>query len=393
MKKYTADYIFTKSSSFEENIVIIAQDNGVIIELDDVHNHDQNTIQSFSGALVPGFINTHCHLELSHMKGIIDTGTTLLPFIEQVVKYRHFEADIIANAIEQADREMYENGIVAVGDISNSLDSLRAKSTSKLFYYTFVEYFDLLNPNLTNAIIKQYDAVYEGQSDHNQNKKSAVPHAPYSVTQALFAHINAINDKNSTVSIHNQETVAENILFLTGEGAFKNFFSKINNPLLEFKPMYKPSIYYAMENMRSDQKVIFVHNTMTTKEDIEAAHRWNDQVFWATCPNANLYIENKLPDYKQFIDSNANITIGTDSLTSNWHLSIWKEIAAIKKYCSYIKLEDIMTWATINGAKALGYDAILGSFEKGKNPGIVQVDVTKDGRDFIIGQSKPNRIA
>jgi aminodeoxyfutalosine deaminase len=127
---------------------------------------------------------------------------------------------------------------------------------------------------------------------------------------------------------------------------------------------------------------------MTTKDDILAAQSWNKDIFWATCPNANLYIENRLPDYQVFLDTNATVTIGTDSLTSNWQLSIWEEIKTIRRYQSYVPLETLISWATINGAKALGYDDRLGSIEVGKTPGLVLI--SGDLQD--IKNTNPSRI-
>jgi cytosine/adenosine deaminase-related metal-dependent hydrolase len=75
---------------------------------------------------------------------------------------------------------------------------------------------------------------------------------------------------------------------------------------------------------------------------LQSANMWNKNIFWATCPNANLYIENRLPDYKIFLDADAIVTIGTDSLTSNWQLSIWEEIKTIRKYQSFVKLESFI---------------------------------------------------
>ncbi|MFN0214191.1 MAG: amidohydrolase family protein, partial [Saprospiraceae bacterium] len=119
---------------------------------------------------------------------------------------------------------------------------------------------------------------------------------------------------------------------------------------------------------------IFVHNTLTSKANIEAAHAWSPNVFWATCPNANLYIENRLPDYKAFIQTNARVTIGTDSLTSNWQLSILEEMKTIARYQSYVPFDTLLRWATLNGAQALGFDDTLGSLEVGKTPGIVLIE-------------------
>ncbi|MBP6681145.1 MAG: amidohydrolase family protein, partial [Saprospiraceae bacterium] len=108
--------------------------------------------------------------------------------------------------------------------------------------------------------------------------------------------------------------------------------------------------------------------------DIEAAQSWSDQVYWATCANANLYIENRLPFYKHFIDAGARMTIGTDSLTSNWQLSILEEMKTISRYQSYVPFETLLQWATLNGAMALGMEDTLGSLDKGKTPGVLVLD-------------------
>jgi len=372
--KITADYIFTSDGKLTEDIVLITDQNGKILSLDPVSNHDMASLRRLKGMIVPGFINTHCHLELSHMKGMVNSGTGLLPFLNRVVSFRDIDPDIIAQAIIDGDEEMYENGIVAVGDISNKTDTAEVKSTSKVDYYTFVEMFDFLQPSMTENTIAQYVPVMEGQSDHGNNKKSYVPHAPYTVTPELFRYINEKNLSGATVSIHNQEISDENQLFINGQGGFTDFYTGFGMKLDHFIPTGKTSIHYILENLVPGFKTIFVHNTNTNKEDIEAAMRWNKEIYWATCPNANLYIENRLPDYKVFLDTDAKMTIGTDSLTSNWQLSIWEEIKTIRKYKSYIPLETLLTWATMNGAEALGYQKNLGSFEVGKTPGLVHIE-------------------
>ena len=370
--KFCADKVFI-DGRWQDNMVLVTDEKGRILLINKEEEHFSILVHRVKGALVPGFVNTHCHLELSHMKGKVDSGTGLIPFIKNVVTQRDVEKEIIKKAISDADKEMYQNGIVAVGDISNKTDTTAVKSRSKMSYYTFVEMFDFMQPNMTDTAIKQYRKVFERQSDIRFNKKSLVPHAPYSVSPALFKYINDNNPNGATISIHNQETQAEMDLFANGVSDFTRFYEGFGMKMDGFKPTGKSSIDYILKHLSPSFKTIFVHNTLTTREDVLAAMAWNKQVFWATCPNANLYIENRMPDYQVFLDTNANMTIGTDSLTSNWQLSIWEEIKTIKKYQSYIPLETILTWATLNGAKALGFDDRLGSFEKGKTPGIIHI--------------------
>lgn len=383
MKKITADLILPVSGEPIKNGVIVLDDHGKILSVDQRSKHDPASLEHHKGMLIPGFINTHCHLELSHMRGKVDTGTGLIPFISAVVQFRDFPEIEITKAIRQADQEMYDAGIVAVGDISNKTDTAAQKAVSPIHYYTFVEMFDFLSENMTDGEFEKYIAVYNTLDSENGNKKSVVPHAPYTVSEKLFQKINKINRIGQTVSIHNQETPSENELFESGKGELLDFYKNIGMPLTTFSPPHQTSIHYAITHMDPLCKSLFVHNTLTTTADIEAAQSWSPNVYWATCPNANLYIENRLPDYKAFIDMQARMTIGTDSLTSNWQLSIFEEMKTIARFKSYVPFHTLLKWATLNGAEALGYEQSLGSFDIGKTPGVVLLE----GVDEISWQS------
>ena len=218
MKLYSADFIFdVVNVRFLQNHVLIM--NGAEVEdflpLDSSHTD----VHHFEGILCPGFVNSHCHLELSHMKGIIPSGTGLINFLTKVVNLREFPILEIQSAIENADREMFESGIVAVGDISNTADTVDRKRESSIRYYNFTELFDLLNPAITAMTIERYAKVYAA----HEGSKSYVPHAPYTVTKGLFDFIKTANKELSTVSIHNQEVADENALFIDGGGRFEEF--------------------------------------------------------------------------------------------------------------------------------------------------------------------------
>lgn len=371
MRKITADWVYPIHQSPIKEGVVIVSEQGKIEKLDIRSNYNEDELEIHSGIIIPGFVNTHCHLELSHMKGKVHTGTSLIPFITSVVQQREANEATIQEAIAGADTYMYEQGIVAVGDISNVTDTFAQKSKSKLRYYTFIEFFDFLQEENTSLEFDKYKAAYDALDLANGHQKSCVPHAPYSVSPKLFEAINLVNEgPRKTVSIHNQETLPENQLFLEKKGGFIDFYKGFGISLEHFEVTKQASIYYALQYMDPQHRTLFVHNTLTTAVDIQAAQAWSDQVYWATCPNANLYIENNLPNYQAFIDNKAKMTIGTDSLTSNWQLSILDEMKAIAKYQSYVPFETLLEWATLNGAKALGFEKDLGSIEVGKSCGL-----------------------
>jgi cytosine/adenosine deaminase-related metal-dependent hydrolase len=152
-----------------------------------------------------------------------------------------------------------------------------------------------------------------------------------------------------------------------------------------FKPSGKSSLQNYFERLNTAKQKILVHNTFTKERDIEYAIR-NTQsanpdssdLSWCLCVNANQYIEKALPPVDLLRKHNALIVLGTDSLASNWSLSILDEIKTIYRHFPHIALEEILQWATLNGAKALQMDDQLGSFEKGKNPGVVLIQKADD---------------
>src|SRR6201996_8515553 len=121
MKSFKADYVFPVCADPIKNGVVTVDDTGTIISVADHHPPDsKGKIEQFKGIICPGFINAHCHLELSHLKNKIPPGDGLISFIKSIQSIRNTENSNISEAATKADQEMYENGIVAVGDICNS---------------------------------------------------------------------------------------------------------------------------------------------------------------------------------------------------------------------------------------------------------------------------------
>ncbi len=381
MKKLTADWIYPVTSAPLKNAILVIDDDGKILGIEQSTDIGSADVQYYPGAIIPGLINAHCHLELSHLAGVSPTGTGLITFLLRVVHHRAQDPQQISDAIDSYDRQMWESGIQAVGDICNTLDTSPRKAHSKIRYHNFIEMFDLWQEDQTEAHFQNYRQVFEEMYLKIHDKKSAVPHAPYSVSPLLFSKINQLNASlnDISISIHNQETSAENQFIRDATGPFVDFYRQLGIQSHTQKPYGKNSINYALEQMNPAQNILLVHNTLSREEDICFAQKWSDQIYWVSCPNANLYIENRLPDYRLFTEAGAKICLGTDSMTSNWQLSIWEEMKTIKKYQSGIPEEELLRWATINGARALGFESDLGSLEVHKKPGILIAPADQNG--------------
>ncbi len=367
-RNITADFIHTGNSGFVSNHLIVVDSSGTILEFRKASPEELDACEYYPGILLPGFVNAHCHLELSHLRNEFSSGTRLIPFLKSVVQHRESPVELIQESIQNADREMLLEGIVAVGDISNKTDTFEVKRKSSIQYKTFIEAFDFLQDEKAGYFFEQYKKVYEALGNL---PGTMVPHAPYSVSKSLFKRINELNAGSpGVISIHNQESTDEDLLFRYKEGGYPGFWESFGFPMDQFEITGKDSIYYTMEHLDPKHPLLLVHNTCTTAQQVSDAIQWNPNVFFVSCPNANLFIENRMPDYSSLISAGATICIGTDSLSSNWRLSILNEIKTILQYNSWLKLGELLKWATFNGAKALQMDSALGSIESGKRPGI-----------------------
>ena len=132
MRFLSADYLFTLKDEPIKNGVIQVDNLGKIIEIfNDRSFVTSHKIEVFNGVICPGFINSHCHLELSHLKGLANTIQDFSQFISLVKSRDNFSKNKIYDAIQQAEREMFDNGIVAVGDICNTVDTIHQKKKQK----------------------------------------------------------------------------------------------------------------------------------------------------------------------------------------------------------------------------------------------------------------------
>lgn len=355
--------------------VLVTKSNGEIIEIISEKNAGEN-VEIFKGIISPGFINAHCHLELSHMKGFIDEKTGLVDFVFKVVNERHFPGEEILVAINKAENEMLQNGIVAVGDICNNLSTLPQKQKNNLAYYNFIEASGWLPSVSKTRFERALDLYNEFKILNSKFKISIVPHAPYSVSEELWKFIIPYFE-SKVVSIHNQETSFEDEFFLQSSGDLLRMYAMMNIDNSHHVATKKSSLQTYFSKLSKAASVILVHNTFTKQADIDfiklTTQNLQLKTFFCLCVNANLYIENAMPPIEMLMQNNCNIVLGTDSLASNWSLNLIDEMKTIQNKFPNISLEKMLQWATTNGAKALLMDN-LGSFEKNKKPGILLIE-------------------
>lgn len=375
MKCYTADRIHNGFHFEPEGKVLVFDEDDTFLGIKDIDSVISAEITRFEGTLMPGMVNVHCHLELSHTRGLIPEQTGLVHFLGEVVRNRTLNATEKAALVTQAVLSLQSSGCIAVGDIVNGTDTLAVRPVADMHFHTFVETMGFVPGAAAQRFTSSARILeaFEGNSIHKKGyrlRQSMVPHAPYSVSPQLFERINDLDEK-SLLSIHNQECAAENEYFNTKTGAMRDLYRALKIDDDWFLPTAKNSLPSYLQYISSGHGLILVHNTCMDASDIEVLRHKKIDVSLCLCPNANLYIEGRLPDVELLADSGLNICLGTDSLASNHQLSIYEEVLQLKRHFPDIGEERLLAWASSAGARALRMDDIIGSFREGTRPGLV----------------------
>ena len=373
-RKIKGRNIFTGYSFTGPEHVLVVSEEGIVESIIPEAEAGGDT-EFFDGIICPGFVNAHCHIELSHLKNKIPQHKGLVNFVQEVMTQRNAGNEEKLIAMQEAAAELYESGTVAVGDICNTTDSLFLKKESRLHWSNFTEVSGFVNAGAQKRFDEANEVLQTFNLQLSTSQNSLVPHAPYSVSKKLFALI-ADAMINKTVSIHNQESPEEDRLYIDKEGDFLALYKNFGIDISGFAPTGISSMQSWLPYFKKARKIISVHNTFTQAEDILFAKEMmqTDQLYFCLCPNANLFIENKLPPIELLIQHNCNIILGTDSYAGNTQLNIFEEIKTIQNNFPDIPFETILQWATLSGAKALSIENKFGSFEKGKEPGVVLIN-------------------
>lgn len=379
MQLLTAERIHDGYKWMPAGTTLVIADDGVIT---DILDHPADDTQVLDGWLVPGFVNAHCHLELSHMKGVVPRATGLIPFLKSIPQHRNDHSDEQKWAARSAAfTTMLESGVVAVGDIANTADTKDLRESGNMHFHTFVEAL-----GFTHGAHERAFAYAKGicdelamQNGHSSMlRQSVTPHAPYSVSADLFRLIGEA-ESGGLISVHNQESMDEDLYYRAKQGHVPDLLGLFGIDDSYFQPTAKSSLQSYLPWLGAYHDLLFVHNTYATKEDVKFAQGNTRSASWCLCPNANMYIEGCLPDVAMLRAEGAHICVGTDSLASNDSLSILAELQTLKRHFPDLEWEELLGWATANGARALRMEDVIGSIAPCKKPGLVHIALNAAG--------------
>ena len=369
MKRFSAHFIFTNTKPPLKKAVITADDDGKIISIEDSGGNlqESHSIEFFNGIIIPGFVNCHCHLELSHLKGAIPGKKGLGEFIMHIRSSRNDDFRNIKTSAYSSDIKMYRDGVDLCADICNTPVSFNIKKESRIRYLNLIEVFGI-DPEKASYRMEEILRV-ANEAEASGLSYSLVPHSVYSVSLPLFRLLRDITGKNQVTTVHFMETEGEKTFLSDHSGPMKRSYeeSGLLPPLLKTVESHVDAI---LNEITSSGNLILVHNTYADRVTVKEIKK-RENIFWCLCPNSNIYIEGKVPPVDMLVSEGCEIVIGTDSLASNSTLSILSELKTLHKHFQSLTMEQLIRWATITGARALGEDNNYGTIEPGKKPGLL----------------------
>ena len=394
IRRIAASYVYTLESAepLRNGFVEYDENDGTIIRTGVCE--DPSSEEILQGALVPGFVNAHCHVELSHLHGKFYKGSGMAGFIDQINALRDWAGrEVKQELVQKWMDKMWNDGVSAMADISNDDSSFDIKASHDIYTRTFLEVFGS-EPEMCEGVMADVTAL-DALAQKKGIDAAPTPHSCYTMSPALLGASAAAGLAKGYISYHSQESQEEEDLLLTGTGAM--YENRVRNGMSTPPVTGESSLKYFIDRLSAvvpapyDQHILLVHNVCLQQDDIDAAKKVMNNVYWAICPLSNIFIHNALPPVGLMRKNALQIAIGTDSLSSNDDLSMIKEIACIHENFPEVPMNEIFTWASLNGARFLSKDDVLGTIAPGKKPGIVLVDgLDADGN--VTSDSKSVRL-
>ena len=393
MKRIAAKYVYPLTSTEPlVNGFVEVEEDGTVVRTGVCEDPAKESV-FLDGALVPGFVNAHCHVELSYMKGLFRKGTGMAGFIDQINELRDTKSlEQKVSDLTQAMDSLWEQGVVAMADISNCDDSFAVKARHPMYTRTFLEVFGT-EPEDCGAVmegVRKLKAVADGFGID----AAPTPHACYTMSPELVTAVSAEGLKSGFLSFHSEETEEEEEMLKYGSG--KMWENRVKAGMSVPPVTGKSSLLYFIDRLLQghpapfDEHILLVHECCMDQEGIDAVKTVMNHPFVAICPLSNLFIHNALPPIDLMRRNGLKVCVGTDSLSSNDDLRIVDELFCLQRNFPEVPLGELFTWASRNGAEFLSKPE-FGTLEAGKKPGLVLVDhLDADGR--LTASSKSHRL-
>ena len=396
MPSYTAEWVLPISGEPIRHAAV-SIDKGRIAAVYDSAPPEATDLGSV--AIMPALVNAHTHLELSYLRGQVPHTERFLDWIRTIMAARRRYPDIsdprIVDAARAAIADAHASGTGLLGDISNTLVTAPLLRDAAMPAQIF---FELLRFNVSDAESMTREARAKANAAATADgdvRISLAPHAPYSVSPALFTAIRTDLDAHpgQVTSVHLGESAEETEFIRRGAGPWRVLLEELGVWSDTWMPPGMSPVAYLEQLGFLDRRVLAVHGVQFDGDDLDRL-RARDMTI-VSCPRSNQHVGVGPPPLEAFYAMNVNVAFGTDSLASAPDLNVFAELAEARRLAPRVPARTLLDSATRRGAMALGFGDDYGTLDVGRRAQLIAVRIplgVNDVEEYLVSGIEPSDI-
>jgi cytosine/adenosine deaminase-related metal-dependent hydrolase len=352
--------------------------------------------EEHAAVLLPGLINAHTHVELSGLRGRVPGGRGFGPWVNEMIDRRNqLSAPEVEEAIESAVSELLAAGTVAVGEVTNTLASVRALGGVPLLVRVFHEVIGLRRDTGEVRIGMAAQERAELHPWPDNCSYALAPHTPFTLhPEVLSEVVQRARALGQLTSLHLCEHAAERAYLQDGSGPFAEFLASRGSSVVDWPSPGLDPVRYAARLGAVAPGVLCVHLADARPDEIALVAAARAPV--VLCPRSNLYIEVKLPPLLELLQAGISPALGTDSLASCASLDVLEDARALHERFPSVAPRTLLAMATSFGGAALGLADRVGSLRPGLAPGVLAFEHAgpppQDPERFVLSRAPLRRI-
>jgi cytosine/adenosine deaminase-related metal-dependent hydrolase len=365
-----------------EHIIAVGQRAAIVAQF------PQATVRDFGeAAILPGLVNAHSHLELTAMRGFLETEESdFSAWLKKltVARLERMTPDDLYVSAAWGACEAARAGVTCLGDASDAaVESMKALRAIGLRGTVYQESFGP-DPRLVNENIEKLKTKVSLLREHQTPlvRAGVSPHAPYTV---CGAQIEMIADfaiaEELALMMHAAESAAEGLFMRKGAGPFAESLAKRG---IQWQAPGVSTIQYLEKLGVLRTRPLLAHCINVDDADIETIKQTGARV--AHCPKSNAKLGHGRAPFAKFLTAGIALGLGSDSVASNNTCDIIEEarfallLGRVGRRkdddAEMISAKDALSSATIEGARALGFDGHIGELKTGVQADFIAVSLS-----------------